>query len=53
MSRLLSGYGRDASLNAAERKTPGTLSVVQMPGSPGGMTQPRSPHLYGDYDAGG
>lgn len=33
-ARLLSGYGRDASLNAKERKAPGSVAVVQLPGSP-------------------
>lgn len=33
-ARLMSGYGRDASLNAKERKAPGTLSITQLPGSP-------------------
>lgn len=33
-ARLLSGYGRDASLNATERKAPGTVSHAQLPGSP-------------------
>lgn len=33
-ARLLSGYGRDASLNTRERKAPGTMAVVQLPGSP-------------------
>eukprot|EP00882_Tetradesmus_deserticola_P009149 GHRQ01009651.1.p1 GENE.GHRQ01009651.1~~GHRQ01009651.1.p1 ORF type:complete len:201 (+),score=30.62 GHRQ01009651.1:1160-1762(+) len=33
-ARLMSGYGRDASLNARERKAPGTVSITQLPGSP-------------------
>lgn len=33
-ARLMSGYGRDASLNAKERKAPGTVSISQLPGSP-------------------
>lgn len=33
-ARLLSGYGRDASLNATERRAPGTVSITQLPGSP-------------------
>lgn len=33
-ARLLSGYGRDASLNMQERKAPGTASITQLPGSP-------------------
>jgi hypothetical protein len=33
-ARLMSGYGRDASLNAKERKAPGTVSITQLPGSP-------------------
>ncbi|KAF8059177.1 hypothetical protein HT031_005349 [Scenedesmus sp. PABB004] len=33
-ARLMSGYGRDASLNAKERKAPGTASITQLPGSP-------------------
>eukprot|EP00878_Enallax_costatus_P017359 GHUV01018232.1.p1 GENE.GHUV01018232.1~~GHUV01018232.1.p1 ORF type:complete len:298 (+),score=77.12 GHUV01018232.1:530-1423(+) len=33
-ARLLSGYGRDASLNIQERKAPGTVSITQLPGSP-------------------
>jgi hypothetical protein len=33
-ARLLSGYGRDASLNAKERRAPGTVSITQLPGSP-------------------
>ena len=33
-ARLLSGYGRDASLNMQERKAPGTVSITQLPGSP-------------------
>ncbi|KIZ00684.1 hypothetical protein MNEG_7283 [Monoraphidium neglectum] len=33
-ARLLSGYGRDASLNAKERKAPGSVAAVQLPGSP-------------------
>jgi hypothetical protein len=34
LARLMSGYGRDASLNAKERKAPGTASITQLPGSP-------------------
>jgi hypothetical protein len=34
LARLMSGYGRDASLNARERKAPGTVSITQLPGSP-------------------
>lgn len=34
LARLMSGYGRDASLNARERKAPGTASITQLPGSP-------------------
>lgn len=30
----MSGYGRDASLNATERKAPGTVAAAQLPGSP-------------------
>jgi hypothetical protein len=30
----MSGYGRDASLNAKERLAPGTMSINQLPGSP-------------------
>lgn len=33
-ARLLSGYGRDASLNSSERKAPGTVAAAQLPGSP-------------------
>lgn len=34
LARLMSGYGRDASLNAKERLAPGTMSINQLPGSP-------------------
>lgn len=34
LARLMSGYGRDASLNAKERRAPGTASITQLPGSP-------------------
>lgn len=34
LARLMSGYGRDVSLNAKERKAPGTASITQLPGSP-------------------
>jgi hypothetical protein len=34
LARLMSGYGRDASLNARERKAPGSTSITQLPGSP-------------------
>jgi hypothetical protein len=35
LARLMSGYGRDASLNASERRAPGTVSMcTQLPGSP-------------------
>ncbi|KAI8471893.1 MAG: hypothetical protein J3K34DRAFT_520248 [Monoraphidium minutum] len=33
-AKLLCGYGRDASLNAKERRAPGTSAAVQLPGSP-------------------
>jgi hypothetical protein len=34
LARLMSGYGRDASLNARERKAPGSASITALPGSP-------------------
>lgn len=34
IARLLTGYGRDASLNAKERRAPGSVAAVQLPGSP-------------------
>ncbi|GBF93563.1 hypothetical protein Rsub_06283 [Raphidocelis subcapitata] len=34
LARLMSGYGRDASLNAKERRAPGSVAAVQLPGSP-------------------
>lgn len=46
LARLMSGYGRDASLNAYERKTPGTVAVAQLPpGSPSAAQ--RSPRIFG------
>lgn len=48
LARLMSGYGRDASLNAKERKAPGTASITQLPGSPSAS---RSTSYFGSSEA--